>query len=65
MLTFFLLLKIVFQQLPIRWVLKKKKNLQSVRLSGSGPKRNYFSEMPRQQVFLKTEKNEAVMKCKE
>lgn len=44
---------------------KKKPTLRSVRLSGSGPKRNYFSEMPRQQVFLKTEKNEAVMKCKE
>lgn len=64
MLTFFLVFKIVFQQLPIRWVLKKK-TLRSVRLSGSGPKRNYFSEMPRQQVFLKTEKNEAVIKCKE
>lgn len=65
MLTFFLLFKIMFQQLPIRRVLKKNTTLRSVRLSGSGPKRNYFSEMPRQQVFLKTEKNEAVIKCKE
>lgn len=40
----------------------KKTLYKSVRLSGSGPKRDSSSENHCQHVFLKTEKNEAVMK---
>lgn len=44
----------------------QKKTLQKVRLTGSGPKGNYFSEILSQQTLLTNEnKNETIKKCTE